>query len=208
MQDRLAPLILIALIALAGTAGAASGAASEPGPVAMIRLQGAIDVPSSEYLQRALRIAQEQDAQLLLILLDTPGGLGQPMQDMAKALLNAPLPTVVYVSPAGAHAMSAGTFVTLAAHVAAMHPVSTIGAAHPVSLFSMPELPGEKKKPAEPAPAAPAGPPAPPGFARPPGFATPPGFAAPPGFAVPGEGPGVGEERKPEPKESAAVMTQ
>lgn len=205
MQGRLAPLILIALIALAGAAGAASGAAPEPGPVAMIRLQGAIDVPSSEYLQRALRIAQEHDAQVLLILLDTPGGLGQPMQDMTKALLNAPIPTVVYVSPAGAHAMSAGTFVTLAAHVAAMHPVSTIGAAHPVSLFSMPELPGEEKKPEEPAPAgpaAPAGPPAPPGSAMPPGFATPPGSA------VPAEGPGVGEERKPEAKDSAGVMTE
>jgi membrane-bound serine protease (ClpP class) len=196
MHGRLAPLILIALIAL-GAAGAASGAAPEPGPVAMIRLQGAIDVPSSEYLQRALRIAEEQDAQLLLILLDTPGGLGQPMQDMTKALLNAPLPTVVYVSPAGAHAMSAGTFVTLAAHVAAMHPVSTIGAAHPVSLFSMPELPGEEKKPEEPA-----GPPAPPGAAE------PPGFAAPPGPAGPAEGPGVEEERKPEAKGSADVMTE
>ena len=147
MQRRLAPLLLIALIALAG---AASGAAPEPGPVAMIRLQGAIDVPSSEYLQRALRLAEEQRAQCLLILLDTPGGLGQPMQEMTKALLNAPLPTIVYVSPAGAHAMSAGTFVTLAAHIAAMHPVSTIGAAHPVSLFSMPELPEEGKKPEAP----------------------------------------------------------
>ena len=204
MQGRRAPLILIALIALAGAAGATSHDRT-PGPVAMIRLQGAIDVPSSEYLQRALRIAQEQDAQLLLILLDTPGGLGQPMQDMTKALLNAPLPTVVYVSPAGAHAMSAGTFVTLAAHVAAMHPVSTIGAAHPVSLFSMPELPGEEKKPAAPAPAAPAAPAGPP---APPGFAMPPGFATPPGFAVPAEGPGVGEERKPEAKDSAGVMTE
>jgi len=148
----------------------------------MIRLQGAIDVPSSEYLQRALRIAQEQGAQCLLILLDTPGGLGTPMQDMTKALLNAPLPTIVYVSPAGAHAMSAGTFVTLAAHVAAMHPVSTIGAAHPVSLFSMPELPEEKKKPEEPAEAT--------------------------GPAEPAEGQEVGEERKPEAKGSAEVMTE
>jgi len=107
----------------------------------MIRLQGAIDVPSAEYLQRALRVAQEEDAQCLLILLNTPGGLGQPMKDMTEALLNAPLPTIVYVYPAGAYAISAGTFVALSAHITAMHPATTIGAAHPVQLFSMPKVP-------------------------------------------------------------------
>ena len=120
-------------------------AAARQRPVAIIRLQGAIDVPSSEYLQRALRVAQEQDAQCLLIVLNTPGGLGQPMKEMTEALLNAPLPTIVYVYPAGAYAISAGTFVTLSAHIAAMHPTTTIGAAHPVQLFSMPELPEEEQ---------------------------------------------------------------
>jgi membrane-bound serine protease (ClpP class) len=147
MKGKVATSLLIALILFAGLCLAARAGAAEPAPVAMIRLQGAIDVPSAEYLQRALRAAQEEGAQCLLILLDTPGGLGQPMDDMTKTLLNSPLPTVVYVYPAGAFAMSAGTFVTLSAHIAAMHPVSTIGAAHPVNLFSMPEVPEEAKKP-------------------------------------------------------------
>ena len=116
-------------------------AGGERAPVATIRLQGAIDVPSAEYLHRALRVSEEQGAQCLLILLNTPGGLSQPMKDMTEALLNASIPTIVYVYPAGAYAISAGTFVTLSAHIAAMHPATTIGAAHPVQLFSMPKLP-------------------------------------------------------------------
>ena len=110
-------------------------------PVAMIRLEGAIDVPSAEYLERAVRLAGERRAQCLLILLNTPGGLGQPMKDMTETLLNSPVPTIVYVYPAGGFAISAGTFVTLSANIAAMHPTTTIGAAHPVSLFSMPKMP-------------------------------------------------------------------
>jgi membrane-bound serine protease (ClpP class) len=111
----------------------------------MIQLEGAIDVPSSEYLRRALRLAEEEKAQCLVILLNTPGGLGQPMKDMTEALLNARVPTIVYVYPAGAYAISAGTFVTLSASIAAMHPATTIGAAHPVQLFSMPKMPEEER---------------------------------------------------------------
>lgn len=131
----LVALVLLGLLCLGASAG------QESGPVMMIRIRGAIDVPSAEYLQRALRVAQEEDAQCLLVLLNTPGGLGQPMKDMTETLLNAPLPTIVYVYPAGAYAISAGTFVTLSAHIAAMHPATTIGAAHPVQLFSMPKVP-------------------------------------------------------------------
>ncbi len=152
----LVALVLLGILCLGASAG------QERGPVMMIRIRGAIDVPSAEYLQRALRVAQEEDAQCLLILLNTPGGLGQPMKDMTEALLNAPLPTIVYVYPAGAYAISAGTFVALSAHIAAMHPATTIGAAHPVQLFSMPKVPeapeGEKGEGEgegeEPAPAA------------------------------------------------------
>lgn len=136
----LAVALIALLVACLGVAYPQAG--EEAGPsVAMIRLEGAIDVPSAEYLQRALRLAQERDAQCLLILLNTPGGLGEAMKQMYEALLNAPLPTIVYVYPAGAYAISAGTFVTLSAHIAAMHPATTIGAAHPVQLFSTPKMP-------------------------------------------------------------------
>ena len=136
----LAVALIASLVACLGLAHPQAGEEARP-PVAMIRLEGAIDVPSAEYLERALGVAQERDAQCLLILLNTPGGLGQPMKDMTEALLNAPIPTIVYVYPAGAYAISAGTFVTLSAHVAAMHPATTIGAAHPVQLFSAPKMP-------------------------------------------------------------------
>lgn len=139
-------LTLLAALALTSVGPAGGDAESGQGHVAMIRLRGAIDVPSAEYLDRALRVAEEQQAQCLLVLLNTPGGLGQPMKDMTEALLNAPLPTIVYVYPAGAFAISAGTFVTLSAHIAAMQPATTIGAAHPVQLFSMPQAPEETKE--------------------------------------------------------------
>lgn len=145
-MGRVAAWLLMGLIVTAVALSATANGGEDAAPVAVIRLEGAIDVPSAEYLARALRVAEEQNAQCLVVLLDTPGGLGQPMMDMTKALLNAPLPTIVYVYPAGAFAMSAGTFVTLSAHIAAMHPVSTIGAAHPVNLFSLPEVPTEEKE--------------------------------------------------------------
>ncbi len=111
----------------------------QPRPVAAIHLEGAIDVPTAEYLERGLQVAQKEGAQCLIIFLSTPGGLGEPMLRMTKALLNSPLPTVIYVYPAGGFAISAGTYITLSANIAAMHPATTIGGAHPVNLFSMPE---------------------------------------------------------------------
>jgi len=117
-------------------------------PVATITLEGAIDVPSAEYLQRAIAEARRDGAQCLLILLNTPGGLGEAMKGMTEDLLNSPLPTIVYVYPAGAFAMSAGTFITLSANIAAMHPATTIGAAHPVELLSLPQPEQPEGKPA------------------------------------------------------------
>ncbi|MFB3882676.1 MAG: nodulation protein NfeD [Armatimonadota bacterium] len=131
----------------------AASLAAAPAPIAMVRLEGAIDVPSAGYLERALQEAQRQRSQCLLILLNTPGGLGDPMEKMTSALLNAPIPTVAYVYPAGAHAWSAGTFITMAASVAAMHPATSIGAAHPVELFGTPKLP--ETPPGEPGKAKP-----------------------------------------------------
>ena len=137
---------LLTVVTLALLAAIALPAGQErPRPVAMIRLEGTVDVPSAGYLARALKIAEGNGSQALLILLDTPGGLVKPMTDMTKAMLNSPLPTIVYVSPAGAYAMSAGTFVTMAADVAAMHPATSIGAAHPVELFGAPAPEGGKE---------------------------------------------------------------
>jgi len=149
-KGRLAVLLACLLAACLAPARAAQS----PAPVAMMRLEGAIDVASAEYLERAISEAQRQGAQCLLILINTPGGLGDPMKKMTEALLNAPLPTIAYVYPAGAFAMSAGTFITLSASIAAMQPATSIGAAHPVELLSMPapEQPQEKTGGKQPKP--------------------------------------------------------
>ncbi len=104
------------------------------GPLLVARIDGSINPASSDYLQRAIEQAEERGARALLLELDTPGGLVSSTQDIIQAMLRARVPIIVYVSPQGAWAGSAGTFITLAGHVAAMAPGSTIGAAHPVGL--------------------------------------------------------------------------
>ena len=139
-MNRLNALLICGMIALGVGVGTSRGPAVHgSGPPARIQIEGAIDVPTAEYLERSLRVAQDGGAQCLIIFLSTPGGLGEPMLRMTKALLNSPLPTVIYVYPAGGFAISAGTYITLSANIAAMHPATTIGGAHPANLFSMPE---------------------------------------------------------------------
>jgi membrane-bound serine protease (ClpP class) len=104
------------------------------GQVGLIRIDGAIGPATATYLTRAVdRAAQNGDA-CLVIQLDTPGGLLDSTKEIVEKLLSDEVPTVVYVAPSGGGAASAGTFITLAADVAAMAPDTTIGAAHPVSL--------------------------------------------------------------------------
>ncbi|NLE45830.1 MAG: nodulation protein NfeD [Chloroflexi bacterium] len=103
-------------------------------PVAVAEVQGVINPLTAQYLDRALRLAERQGAQLLILVLDTPGGLESAMRDMVQALLESPVPTVVYVMPQGARATSAGLFILMAADVAAMAPATHLGAAHPVPL--------------------------------------------------------------------------
>ncbi len=121
----------------------ATGAAAEEtleaaetrsGTVLVATIRGSINPASSDYLQRAIRQAEEERAAALLIELDTPGGLVAATKDIIQAMLGAEVPIIVYVAPRGAWAGSAGTFITMAAHVAAMAPGSSIGAAHPVGL--------------------------------------------------------------------------
>jgi membrane-bound serine protease (ClpP class) len=104
------------------------------GPVVVIEVQGVINPLTAQYLDRTLRLAGQRAARVVVLVLDTPGGLESAMREMVQALLESPLPTVVYVAPRGARATSAGMFITLAADVAAMAPATHIGAAHPVPL--------------------------------------------------------------------------
>lgn len=109
--------------------------ASQAGEVVIVSIDGSINPASADYLIGAIELAEEEDAAAVLIELDTPGGLVSATQDIIQAMLNSSVPTIVYVTPRGATATSAGTFITLAANVAAMMPGTSIGAAHPVSLF-------------------------------------------------------------------------
>jgi len=104
------------------------------GQVVVIDVSGTINPASSDYIQRAIADAEAEGAAALLMALDTPGGLVASTKDIIQAILNSPVPIIVYVSPQGAWAGSAGTFITLAGHVAAMAPGTSIGAAHPVGI--------------------------------------------------------------------------
>ncbi|HEY3760707.1 MAG TPA: nodulation protein NfeD [Verrucomicrobiae bacterium] len=102
--------------------------------VGLIKIKGPIGPATANYISRALDTAASQDDQCLIIQLDTPGGLVASMDDIVENFYSSKVPTVVYVSPEGAMAGSAGCYITLAADVAAMAPNTTIGAAHPVDM--------------------------------------------------------------------------
>jgi membrane-bound serine protease (ClpP class) len=121
--------------------------AAAAAPVSVLRLHDAIGPASADYLVRGIKKAGEAGAPLVVIELDTPGGLDTSMRQIIQEILAAPLPVAVYVSPQGARAASAGTYILYAAHVAAMAPATTLGAATPVAIG----LPGNDRKPGKPA---------------------------------------------------------
>ena len=102
--------------------------------VLAIKVNGVINPVSSEFISKNISKANAVQAEALVIELDTPGGLDTSMRSIVKDIIASNVPVVVYVSPSGARAASAGTFITVAAHVAAMAPGTNIGAAHPVSM--------------------------------------------------------------------------
>lgn len=120
-----------------------------------LQLEDTLITPvTADYLQQGLEKAEQINADAVLLVLDTPGGLLSSTHTMVKAILNAPIPVIVYVGPVGARAASAGMFITVAAHVAAMAPATRIGAAHPVaegSEWSKPTPTDDDRAPAQPA---------------------------------------------------------
>jgi len=129
MQNK-ALLILISLLVGASCLAATD---SEPRHINIVQIQDSINPGVEDFIRYAIERSQEDKAECLVILLDTPGGLMTSMRGIAQAVLNAEVPVVVYVYPSGAQAASAGVFVTAAADIAAMAPGTNIGAAHPVS---------------------------------------------------------------------------
>jgi membrane-bound serine protease (ClpP class) len=112
--------------------------------VSFIKIDGAIGPATASYISRSIEEARTQNAQCLVIQLNTPGGLLDSTQKIVQSFLGSTVPVVVYVAPTGATATSAGCFITVAASVAAMAPATTIGAAHPVTIGGIPSG-GEEK---------------------------------------------------------------
>lgn len=102
--------------------------------VFVITVNGVINPVAAEYIGKSIKKAAEMNAEALVIELDTPGGLDTSMRSIVKDIIGSSVPVVVYVSPNGARAASAGVFITMAAHIAAMSPGTNIGAAHPVAV--------------------------------------------------------------------------
>jgi membrane-bound serine protease (ClpP class) len=128
-------LLAILIVGLSGAGHAAAAVEATP-PILLLGVTGAIDPVNAQYVVRGLDEASRVGAQAVLIELNTPGGLDSAMRQITGAMLASPVPVIVYVTPNGARAGSAGVFIMLAADVGAMAPGTNIGAAHPVNLSS------------------------------------------------------------------------
>ncbi|MEA3491722.1 MAG: nodulation protein NfeD [Campylobacterota bacterium] len=129
-MKRLLLLLLLVFVPIFATASV----------VIKLEIKGIIGPASSSYLKDGIAVAERQNAQMILIELDTPGGLSTSMREMIQEITNSSIPVIVYVFPKGAHAASAGTYLIYASHIAAMAPGTNLGAATPVSMMPTPNI--------------------------------------------------------------------
>lgn len=153
-------LVLVSLLALLPLSGHADAGSTTRGDALVLTIDGAIGPASSAYILNGIATAEREGYRIVVLELDTPGGLDSAMRDIIKGILASTVPVATYVSPSGSRAASAGTYILYASHIAAMNPVSNLGSATPVQIGgaapAFPEPPGAAPEEAA-EPEAPAG---------------------------------------------------
>ncbi|MCS6913344.1 MAG: nodulation protein NfeD [Myxococcales bacterium] len=138
-------LVLVGVLFCWDMSGLAAAEARGEGVALELEVEGAISPPVAEYVVKEIRGAAQRGAALVILRMDTPGGLDTAMRDIIRAILSSPVPVATFVAPGGARAASAGTYILYASHLAAMAPGTNLGAATPIALGAPPVPLGEDR---------------------------------------------------------------